>query len=58
MNALDTAFFYRDLIEVVEEAGHALDAVIIPKVNRSEDLYVVDTLLSQIEDRSKPWRKK
>ncbi len=49
VNALDTAYFYRDLIEVVEEAGHALDAVVIPKVNRPEDLYVVDTLLSQIE---------
>ena len=49
VNALDTAFFYRDLIEVVEEARHALDAVVIPKVNRPEDLYVVDTLLFQIE---------
>ena len=49
VNALDTAYFYRDLIEVVEEAGHALDAVVIPKVNRPEDLYMVDTLLSQIE---------
>lgn len=49
VNALDTAFFYRDLIEVVEEAGDVLDAVVIPKVNRPEDLYVVDTLLSQIE---------
>ncbi len=49
VNALDTAYFYRDLIEVVEEAGRTLDAVIIPKVNRPEDLYVVNTLLSQIE---------
>ncbi|MGB3634661.1 MAG: CoA ester lyase [Rubrobacteraceae bacterium] len=49
VNALDTAYFYRDLIEVAEEAGHALDAVMVPKVNRPEDLYVVDTLLSQIE---------
>jgi citrate lyase subunit beta/citryl-CoA lyase len=48
-NALDTAFFYRDLIEVVEEAGHALDAVMIPKVNRPEDLHTVSTLLSGLE---------
>ena len=48
-NALDTAFFYRDLIEVVEEAGHALDAVMIPKVNRPEDLHAVSTLLSGLE---------
>ena len=49
VNALDTAYFYRDLIEVVEEAGQHLYAVVVPKVNRSEDLHVVATLLSQIE---------
>jgi citrate lyase subunit beta / citryl-CoA lyase len=48
-NALDTPYFYRDLIEVVEGAGDSLDAVIIPKVNRSEDLYAVSVLLSGIE---------
>ena len=48
-NALDTAFFYRDLVEVVEESGHALDAVMIPKVNRPEDLHAVSTLLSGLE---------
>ena len=48
-NALDTPYFYRDLIGVVEEAGGALDAVIVPKVNRPEDLHVVSTLLSQLE---------
>jgi citrate lyase subunit beta/citryl-CoA lyase len=48
-NALDTPYFYRDLIEVVEGAGDALDAVMIPKVNRPEDLYAVSTLLTQLE---------
>ena len=48
-NALDTPFFYRDLIEVVEEAGDSLSAVMIPKVNRPEDLYAVAVLLSQLE---------
>jgi citrate lyase beta subunit len=48
-NALDTPYFYRDLIEVVEQAGDSLDAVMIPKVNRPEDLHVVSTLLSQLE---------
>src|ERR671912_267929 len=48
-NALDTPYFYRDLIEVVEQAGDSLGAVIIPKVNRPEDLHVVSTLLSQLE---------
>jgi citrate lyase beta subunit len=48
-NALDTPYFYRDLIEVVEGAGDSLDAVMIPKVNRPEDLYAVSILLSQLE---------
>src|SRR3712207_94448 len=48
-NALDTSYFYRDLIEVVEEAGNSLDAVMIPKVNRPEDLHAVSILLSQLE---------
>jgi len=49
VNALDTAWFYRDLIEVVEAAGKALRLVVVPKVNRPEDVYVVDTLLRQLE---------
>ena len=48
-NALDTPYFYGDLIEVVEQAGDSLDAVMIPKVNRPEDLCAVSILLSQLE---------
>jgi citrate lyase subunit beta / citryl-CoA lyase len=48
-NALDTPYFYRDLIEVVEVAGASLDAVMVPKVNSSEDLHVAATLLTQLE---------
>ena len=49
VNALDTPHFYRDLIEVVEGAGDNLDAVLLPKVERPEDLYTAATLLHQIE---------
>ena len=49
MNALDTPFAYRDLIEVVEAAGDQLDLVMLPKADRPEDVYVVETLLAQIE---------
>jgi citrate lyase beta subunit len=49
MNALDTPYFYRDLIDIVEGSAGAVDLIIIPKVNRAEDVYVVDTLLTQIE---------
>jgi citrate lyase subunit beta/citryl-CoA lyase len=49
VNALDTGWFYRDLIEVVEEAGEHLDAVLLPKIQRPEDIHVVATLLTQLE---------
>src|SRR5215218_3518461 len=48
-NALDTPYFYRDLIEVVEAAGGSLDAVMIPKVNHPEDLHAVSVLLEGLE---------
>ncbi len=49
VNALDTPYFYRDLVEIVEEAGDRLDIIMIPKVQRPEDLHVAAALLSQIE---------
>jgi citrate lyase beta subunit len=49
INALDTPWFYRDLIEVVEEAGDALDAVMVPKVQRPGDLHAVHALLEGLE---------
>ncbi len=49
VNALDTPYFYRDLIEVVEEAGDLLDGVLIPKTRRPGDLHVAATLLLQLE---------
>src|SRR5919199_5768846 len=48
-NALDTPYFYRDVIEVVEEAGDDLDSILVPKVQRPEDLHAAAILLSQIE---------
>ena len=48
-NALDTPYFYRDVIEVVEGAGDRLDSILIPKVQRPEDLHVAATLLYQTE---------
>ncbi len=53
MNGLDTYFAYRDIIDIVEAAGNHIDLIVVPKVNRPEDIYVVDILLSQIEDYKK-----
>jgi citrate lyase subunit beta/citryl-CoA lyase len=50
VNGLDTHWMYRDVVNVVEKAGHRLDAVLVPKVGVPADLYVVDALLTQIEE--------
>jgi citrate lyase subunit beta/citryl-CoA lyase len=41
---------YRDLVDVVEQAGDRLDVVLIPKVGVAADVYLVDALLTQIEE--------
>jgi citrate lyase beta subunit len=49
INALDTPFAYRDLIDVVEAAGDRLDLVMVPKAGSARDIEFVHTLLTQIE---------
>jgi citrate lyase subunit beta/citryl-CoA lyase len=49
INALDSPFAYRDLVEVIEAAGDRLDIVMIPKVGSARDVQFVATMLSQIE---------
>src|SRR5579862_2902393 len=49
INGLDTHWCYRDLVEVVEEAGEFVDTIMIPKVSSAGDVHLVATLLSQIE---------
>lgn len=50
INGLDTHYCYRDVVDVVEAAGHELDAIVIPKVSGPGDVHLVATLLTQIED--------
>ncbi len=57
INGIDTHYMYRDVVDVVEQAGHRLDIVLIPKVGVPADVYLVDALLTQIEAaRSIPHR--
>ena len=49
VNGIDTHYMYRDLVDVVEQAGHRLDTILIPKVGVPSDVYLVDALLTQIE---------
>ena len=50
INSIDTHYMYRDVVELVEQAGDRLDTVLIPKVGVAADVYMVDALLTQIED--------
>ncbi|WP_184772743.1 HpcH/HpaI aldolase/citrate lyase family protein [Aminobacter carboxidus] len=49
INGLDTHYMYRDLIDVMEQAGDRLDTILVPKVGVPADLYMVEALVSQIE---------
>ncbi|MBM2577450.1 CoA ester lyase [Jannaschia sp. Os4] len=48
INALDTPYWHRDVIDVVA-AGGKLDRIMIPKVGCAADVYAVDALLTACE---------
>jgi len=52
MNALDSPFAYRDLVDVIETVGDRVDMVMLPKASSPADVAFVATLLTQIEARS------
>ena len=57
INGLDTPYWYRDVIDLLEQASGRLDQIMIPKVGNAADIYAVDALVSAIEaarGRSKP----
>ncbi len=49
INGLDTPYWYRDVVDVMERASDRLDLLMIPKVGCAEDLYAVDALVTAIE---------
>ncbi|HTN66954.1 MAG TPA: CoA ester lyase [Burkholderiaceae bacterium] len=48
INTLSSPYMYRDVIELVEHCPR-LDCLLIPKVNKPEDVYVVEALVNQVE---------
>lgn len=50
INGLDTHYMYRDVVDVMEQAGDKLDTILVPKVGVPADLYTVETIVSQIEE--------
>ncbi len=57
INGLDTPYWYRDVVDLMEQASDRLDQIMIPKVGCAEDVYAVDALVTAIEaakGRTKP----
>ena len=49
INGLDTPYWYRDVVDLLEQAGDRLDQIMIPKVGCAGDIYAVDALVTAIE---------
>ncbi len=57
INGLDTPYWYRDVVDLLENASERLDQIMIPKVGNAADIYAVDALASAVE-AAKGRRKK
>lgn len=49
INGLDTPYWYRDVVDLLEQADERLDQIMIPKVGCAGDIYAVDALVTAIE---------
>ena len=57
INGLDTYYCYRDVVDLMENTGERLDLIMIPKVGVPEDVYAIDMLVTQIEDKTNREKK-
>ena len=49
INGLDTHYMYRDVVDIMEQAGDRLHTILVPKVGVRDDLYMVEAMVNQIE---------
>ncbi|MEO8343462.1 MAG: aldolase/citrate lyase family protein, partial [Gallionella sp.] len=49
INGLDTQYMVRDVVDLVEQAGHKIDTLLVPKVGVHADVYMVEAMLNQLE---------
>lgn len=57
INGLDTPYWYRDVVDLLEQASDRLDQIMIPKAGNASDIYAVDALVTAVEKakgRKKP----
>ena len=57
INALDTPYWYRDVVDLLEADTPRLDQIMIPKVGCAEDVYAVDALVTAVEAATARGRK-
>ncbi len=49
INGLDTQYMVRDVVDLVEQCGEKIDTILIPKVGVYSDVYMVESMLNQLE---------
>lgn len=49
INGLDTQYMYRDVVDVMEQAGDRVHTLLVPKVGVPADLYMVEAMVNQAE---------
>jgi len=49
INSLDSPYWYRDVVDLLEQSSERLDQIMIPKVGCAGDIYAVDALVTAIE---------
>lgn len=57
VNALDTEHGFRDVVDVVEQAGQWLDIIIQPKVKSAREVWWLSVLLDQLERTTRSERR-
>lgn len=53
INGLDSEWWYRDVVDVMEQTNGRLDQIMIPKAGCEGDIYAVDALVTAIETATK-----
>ena len=49
INGLDTPYWVRDVVDLMEQTDGRLDLIMIPKAGNAKDVYAVDAMVSAIE---------
>jgi malyl-CoA/(S)-citramalyl-CoA lyase len=49
INGLDTHYWVRDVVDLMEQTNGRLDMIMVPKAGNAKDIYAVDSIVSAIE---------